>query len=747
MVNFSILVSESYITHIRIIEDAAFPSSPPPPQSPQENKKPRIVIVAVRKSGRVRMHKARENGNGTFSIGKTWNLDDLMAIESYTGAEASTIDEEAKKEWAGNIGFLVTIQKPYYWQATTPKEKDFFIGSLVKIFRKYTGGKIPQLNGFTQHELGLLTSVPGQRPKTPVTQVARPSESPSPSPSRPLPNERASTTQTVKQRDPSQESSREPRPFRPSEPHGWKPESRERAEHFPPLEFVRNLRPPESQHRFQASRSEESSISDLRNQSPGPPSPISNAGSRSASANHSTESFASRREQQANRVPPGTHPSIERLRSNGTYPPNYRGDSPNRQFPKSPSGPLRSPLTNDTPPTAQSQVPERKRPPIIIPNGNQSQKSLVPESPQEYSTPSATPTVVGEDGASSPQSMDPALMQPSDQRLKNVQPATEYFPHVATPTEKESTDQEIPVPTKEVDSKESAQVPPSPLASPLTAALSPSSVPESPAEEVTHRPGLGPMIKKKSTKDIAHQFRKAAIAHNAFKPRSGGAVAKIKDETPKSPNTPDGINGVFPAPSLLRKTSQENIRIQTPIQTPSSESIPKEPIDEQPEVKFVSTPAVTIAPPETPIMEVPPSPSPSPLPSPNLKITSQEDRRRKRPSNYSAKYAKALGIDPSLLEGRTLDFELALSDFGWGEDDADKRSYDDLQSSIRRDLAKVETGSWLGGFEHNDERVAIVGKMLDKAISECEELDGLLTLYNVELGVSALTCNELKGIR
>ncbi len=27
-------------------------------------------------SGRVRMHKARENNDGTFSIGKTWMLDD-----------------------------------------------------------------------------------------------------------------------------------------------------------------------------------------------------------------------------------------------------------------------------------------------------------------------------------------------------------------------------------------------------------------------------------------------------------------------------------------------------------------------------------------------------------------------------------------------------------------------------------------------------------------------------------------------
>jgi hypothetical protein len=74
-------LSESYITHIRIQEDSVHPSSPPPPDSPPENRKPRLIIIAVRSTGRVRMHKARENNNGSFSIGKTWNLEELSAIQ------------------------------------------------------------------------------------------------------------------------------------------------------------------------------------------------------------------------------------------------------------------------------------------------------------------------------------------------------------------------------------------------------------------------------------------------------------------------------------------------------------------------------------------------------------------------------------------------------------------------------------------------------------------------------------------
>lgn len=143
------LVLETYITHIRITEYAAYPTTPPPPQARTgEGQKPRIIIVAVRKSGRVRLHKSKENSNGTFSIGKTWNLDDLTRIESYTGPETSP----NYRDWAGDTGFQVTLGKPYFWHAQTDKEKKFFIASLIKIYGKYTGGKTPELAGFEQKE-------------------------------------------------------------------------------------------------------------------------------------------------------------------------------------------------------------------------------------------------------------------------------------------------------------------------------------------------------------------------------------------------------------------------------------------------------------------------------------------------------------------------------------------------------------------------------------------------------------------
>ncbi|KAK5167004.1 uncharacterized protein LTR77_007733 [Saxophila tyrrhenica] len=159
-------LAESYITHIRVQEDGQHPSSPPPPDSAPDSKKPRLIIIAVRSTGRVRMHKARENNNGSFSIGKTWNLEELSAIESYSSnPNPPQSEKEAQhRAWAGAVGFVVTITKPYYWQAGTAKEKEFFIASTVKIYRKYTKGQIPELRGFDENQKAqMLGSMPGQQ--------------------------------------------------------------------------------------------------------------------------------------------------------------------------------------------------------------------------------------------------------------------------------------------------------------------------------------------------------------------------------------------------------------------------------------------------------------------------------------------------------------------------------------------------------------------------------------------------------
>lgn len=121
----------SYITHVRIIEDSRFPSSRPAINSPLENKKKRVLIVSSQSNGKgMQFHKARENSNGTFQIGRTWDLFELELIER---------DVEIPQ------GFILVMGKKYYWQTNSAKERTVFIKSLVSIFMENTGGRVPKL--------------------------------------------------------------------------------------------------------------------------------------------------------------------------------------------------------------------------------------------------------------------------------------------------------------------------------------------------------------------------------------------------------------------------------------------------------------------------------------------------------------------------------------------------------------------------------------------------------------------------
>jgi hypothetical protein len=67
--------------------------------------------------------------------------------------------------------------------------------------------------------------------------------------------------------------------------------------------------------------------------------------------------------------------------------------------------------------------------------------------------------------------------------------------------------------------------------------------------EAAHRPGLGPLDKKNmGQKDAPNAFRKAAAASGAFRPRAGGAAAKLLAKDTKAFDEPDGISGVFVPP-------------------------------------------------------------------------------------------------------------------------------------------------------------------------------------------------------
>ncbi|KAI4284463.1 MAG: hypothetical protein L6R35_004911, partial [Caloplaca aegaea] len=759
-------VTESYITHLRVTEDAAYPSSPPPPTAGDKNKKERIIIVAVRKTGRVRMHKARENPNNTFSIGKTWNLDDLNAIQSFTNATPITPEDQQNKQSAGSVGFIVTITKPYYWQASTAKEKEFFIFSLIKIFKKYTGGRLPELIGFDHQEMETFSGAigppaPAQRPPRPASprqesessarsistsvSTSRPppslqsSRQPSEQHAQPYPpsmgqpveqlppprSEHRPPLRSEDQRHPSQERSFQARPSldRPQQDRSLKTmDSEERIAQipgsFPSSDFVRNLKPETSQSQLR-NRSFESSTprdEDFANRDPSLDRPTTSS-SRDPSQNEPPY-----------RVLHSARSGDDRVRQNGNQMYGSQQAMPSR--PNQVPMPFGAGSQSSRP--SQESIQERGRPSTADPGeGSAVPRNIRSTSSTEESKP---PTSDGSSRGRSKEQWysvpDPskAYLHPPNLKRAASSEASNYEESRSQPAVKVTT-LDITPPTAE----ENVEPGPGAVLPSQSAIPTP---PETPTE--AHRPGLGPMIKaKRSNKEIASSFRKAATAYNSFKPRAGGAADKLREQQQSPTEGPDGITGVVPAPSLLKGVTQ-TIPNQSRSQTPDL----KMPEQAHPQVEV---PMVTVdSPPRKPSPRAPvqlfdrqsqsqASPLDTEFAKPPLPDRPPEEQRRNRKSDHSNEYARALALDPQILAGRTFDIETSLNDFGWGEEASQRCSYEDLQANVRKEVARAEAGGWLNSIKQNDDRIVALGGMMDRVIGECEELDGLLTLYGVEL--------------
>ncbi|KAL2003171.1 hypothetical protein VTN02DRAFT_4784 [Thermoascus thermophilus] len=715
---------ESYITHVRVTEDAAYPSSPAPPNSPPENKKHRIIIVAVRRSGRVRMHKARENNDGSFSIGKTWMLDDLVSIQSYGALVATTQLEQQQKLWASNVGFVVTIGKPYYWQAATSKEKDFFIASLVKIYKKYTGGKVPNLVGFDDRERQLLAGAGSSA--TPAAKA--PSQAP------PL-----RTDGLPPPRPPSSQGSR------PQSPHSTRAPSRDghkERRHAPDEPALRHQRSREHTqkhpHGHSAARQgNQIALSPLAPASatspwdqPPPRSnerregdKLANVSALQTDPKTNTDSGV----QQELRPPPSRDgkaaPELKPLRTH-----DLGAASSDREA-------LRptTPADQSRPATAQSPAAGSfgPRSPLGETNGKTyaADARTLPRSGNRLDPKTAE----------LPNSLRPGSSggapKPPPQTAESAKP-----PLQGTTTEPTATEQ-----TAESAPTASSLSPPEKLEeNPEEKAAAEPAKDQEEEEQEVHRPGLGPMVKKKPGKDIAGAFRKAATAYGAFKPRAGGAAERLM--AAKSKNTssePDGITGVVPAP-LLRGLSSESTKTPVPETTVKETSAPVQ------ETSATATVSAAQEPPKVEVTQAPPDQAPqqaddkdgekdaqkeaaqersaSKSSSPSL-----QERRRKRREDNTAKYCQALGIDPSILGGRGVEFDDILTDLGWNGRLSDDKKIEDLEADVRREIGRVQASSWLGNIEHQEGKVDQLAKLIDKTIEECEVLDGLLTLYSHEL--------------
>lgn len=718
-------LQESYITHIRITEDSAHQSSPPPPDANPDQKKPRLIIVAVRKSGRVRMHKARENANGTFSIGKTWPLDDLSAIESFTGKIPRDSKEEQYRQWSGDVGFIVTIGKPYYWQANTQKEKQFFIGSLVKIYTKYTGGRLPDLTGFDDKERDQVLG---------GNQAPQSSQPPN-RPAQPLPYSPVSNASFGSNgRLPQPRVTNEPR--EPLSRPGTGSSSQAAFRPRVGLDQPSKSHVITSPYNDTGSSAGTSSTSLPRHDSEKYPHsygqrqnvPLSQR--NPTGDNRSQEPFAGR--EGGGSVPPGARNGANGL-SSATVRYPERNVTPLSERARTPDsvGGSRREIVGEIPPVpAQLSIPpERKRPPLQIspervPSRGQPAHDMVP-------APLVTPSQRSE------------FMRPparSSERPEPTQP-------LRVKTDSNNIARNSPEKASEAPPEE-LQYPPG-IASNQTQVLQKDlgeptdvsqlaglaqEIPMSTETSVDERPGLGPMIKKKSKADVASAFRKAAsaaTAANAFKPRAGGAAERLREQQAKASEGPDGITGVVPAPSLLRGTSNAGPRPaeseQVVQQKPNISLQKSEPIPEV-ELTAESSSGSDARRKSTKADDEPP----------RVKESQGAIRRQKPASETMEKELTTLGIEPRLLETSGGEFVSLLDEFGWTDEGIHTKSIDQINERIDRELNKAQIGGWANRLDEEDGMVEVIKRGLDVTIAECEELEGLLTLYGVELS----TLNE-----
>ncbi|TFK56552.1 hypothetical protein OE88DRAFT_1649908 [Heliocybe sulcata] len=103
---------ESYAGHLRILEDAE-----------DGSRKPRYIILSQTSNGTGFIHKSKLNTNGSFSVGKTWKILELRAIELLSPSS-----------------FNVTLARTYRWDTENANDQANFLAALIRLFRSVAGG-------------------------------------------------------------------------------------------------------------------------------------------------------------------------------------------------------------------------------------------------------------------------------------------------------------------------------------------------------------------------------------------------------------------------------------------------------------------------------------------------------------------------------------------------------------------------------------------------------------------------------
>ncbi|KAG6887860.1 hypothetical protein C0995_012111 [Termitomyces sp. Mi166 len=140
-------LEEIYVSHVKIWEDAG---------SEGGGRKPRDTNKILEASnGNGFIHKSKLNTNGTFSVGKTWRLPELRAIQV-----------------VNPLSFNITLSRTYRWQTENQLDQANFLDALIQLFHVVAPGSALQLEGFqdtqkSSHSRTLKRSSSSLRPHTP----------------------------------------------------------------------------------------------------------------------------------------------------------------------------------------------------------------------------------------------------------------------------------------------------------------------------------------------------------------------------------------------------------------------------------------------------------------------------------------------------------------------------------------------------------------------------------------------------
>lgn len=622
-------------------------------------------MVAVRKSGRVRMHKARENPNGSFSIGKTWNLDDLQSITSHPAPNER--------------GLTVTILKPYYWQANSAKEKDFFISSLVKIYRKYTGGRVPELLGFEQRELenlmgpGGARAAPGQRPD---------------------------------------DLSRQP----PKTPTSSAFSASSSASNQPPT--PRNISGPPSMESLNWQRS--GGLSSQRSADGGLMGPGSGLPSQgTVRPAKSSDALPGLRVEGVAPSRPSPPPSVVPLvPQSGPAPSNGRrpsdGSSTRSGGSRAPSNPRAPQWQEEERAMRRVASQERFRSPSV--NSQQSQDSrrdALDQYPYPNKSNDSIPTVKLQD----------SQVHPHKKSNKDLAAHIRLAANTYGLGNKLSSPSSRPrTPTTPTHASSLSKEPLN-----LSSPEAPPTMPQinyQPARPVADSAtnGNDPLYGQRPSEDTG----RSRSVSTSSRDQQTAVLSEAPTLAPREPSRNEARGRHAP--------SRENSQSKVP---PASAPKTQPPISE---------PALVTKKPQTPVPTAVVSPPPlhpgeaaqgtrqlayqddaslqAPQPTRN-RSRSPGTRGRKRRSTKASKYLD--GFDKSQL---SLDIDDMLEEFNW--DSAGK--VDLLQADVKKELSRVESRNVVVSVD-GDQRIEFLSELLDRAIQECEDMDGLLTLYAVELSV------------